>query len=132
MILLDLKDHFNNLAKSNIEEFKKADYGSVDFSNYKKILDVGCGTGVLEQLLIQKYPHLDIYALDVSVEMLKIAKNKEIRNTSFSVGSITNIPYTNEEFDVVICIGVLQNFNGSPNIAINELRRVTRRGECYF
>lgn len=42
------------------------------------------------------------------------------------MASITDISYSDSFFDVVACIGVLQNFNGSINSAISEMARVLK------
>ncbi len=50
----------------------------------EKILDIGCGQGVLAQYIVSAQA---LYTgIDVSERLIKIAKNRKINNTSFLVG----------------------------------------------
>lgn len=69
--------------------------------NIKKILDLGCGTGMHAELLASK--GYEITGLDLSKEMIDIAKSKNIPNTEFIVGEMSNFNL-NKKFDVVICM----------------------------
>lgn len=53
----------------------------IDFNETDKILDVGCGTGVLEPFLLNKSNN-KITAIDISENMIQIAKSK-IENVNF-------------------------------------------------
>ena len=44
--------------------------------NPSSILDVGCGTGILTQLLISTYPEALTTALDMSSNMIQMSKTK--------------------------------------------------------
>lgn len=41
-----------------------------------KILDVGCGNGIVTEVLADKYPHAQICGLDLSTSMLEICQKK--------------------------------------------------------
>lgn len=43
---------------------------------FKNILEVGCGTGFLTELLAREYPQAHILALDIAPEMIKVAQAK--------------------------------------------------------
>ena len=43
---------------------------------FKSILDIGCGTGNFTRLLKDKFPNAKITAIDISRDMLRIAKEK--------------------------------------------------------
>ena len=134
------EDYFNNLAKNESEEFKKVGWGTkesllskfqvaldvVPFSTVSNVLDIGCGNAVFEELLLEKYPSLDISVMDVSEEQLKLVKQKNLQ-INLKKGSITSIPYPDESFECVTCIGLLQNFDGSVDEAIDEIFRVLKK-----
>jgi len=41
-----------------------------------KILDIGCGTGFLTYGLAEKFPYANIFGVDISHDMLKVARGK--------------------------------------------------------
>lgn len=51
-------------------------YQGVDFSNNKKLLEVGCGVGAQTEILLKKFPHLEIHAVDVSPEQVAVARER--------------------------------------------------------
>lgn len=67
-------------------------------------LDLGCGTGSLEELALQKFTDIDFVLADPSEKMLEQAKNK-LKNDSiqYICGSSSAIDFTNR-FNVVTAI----------------------------
>jgi tRNA (cmo5U34)-methyltransferase len=45
-------------------------------SGHPRILDIGAGTGLLSALLLQRYPDASLVALDISEQMLNVAKKR--------------------------------------------------------
>jgi ubiquinone/menaquinone biosynthesis C-methylase UbiE len=138
---MNWNEYFGNLAIKNSVEHRKAGWGSKESQLSKfhaalnlipesgdySLLDIGCGTGVFEELLIERNPSLNIKAIDISREPLRNAREKNL-NVEFEIGSISDIPYKDSSFDMVTCIGVIQNFNGSLSTAITEMKRVLMTG----
>lgn len=93
-----------------------------------KILDVGCATG-----LIGAYLHFigfdNLHAVDHSTEMVKIAESKQVyksvKNASLKPGA--PLPYDNEEFDMVIPMGIF-TIAHAPVEGVEELVRITKIG----
>lgn len=83
----------------------------------KKILDVGCGCGILHDL----YPYLDIVGIDISHGMLRHHKGKHL------YASATDIPFPDASFDSVVCRSVLHHLH-EPKKALEEIRRVLKPG----
>ncbi len=48
----------------------------IQTNGFRNILDIGCGTGNYTRLLRNKFPHAQIKALDISQNMVEIAKAK--------------------------------------------------------
>lgn len=126
---MNWKEYFDNLARNEVEEHKKSVGGTKEsmYAKFYPLFHVGSGNGALEEIAIN-YPHVEIYGVDISGEMLKICKAKRIQNAEFLFGSITQIPFKDTKFDVLVSIGVLQNFNGSLDKAVSELCGVVRAG----
>jgi ubiquinone/menaquinone biosynthesis C-methylase UbiE len=86
-----------------------------------RILDLGCGTGLLADFLQRK-----IYGVDISFQMVKRAKPKEL----VVEADIDFLPFRNSVFDVVLSFTSLQNLP-SLDYIFEEVRRVLK-GNCPF
>jgi SAM-dependent methyltransferase len=82
------------------------------------VLDVGCGDGTLDSLILRSRPDLVINGIDVLVR-----PQTHIPVTSFDG---TTIPYANQAFDVVMFVDVLHHTN-DPMVLLREAKRVARR-----
>ena len=91
-----------------------------------KVLDVGCGDGRWLEVLEEK--GVDYVGVDNSEELIKIAKRKfsDIRypTSDFRIGDILDLPFGDDEFDVVLCIAVLHH------VPSRELREKAMREMC--
>ena len=98
--------------------------------SYKKLLDVGCGTGHLIDLLQRNHP-ATFFGLDLSPKMLHVAKNKLGNTVQLQEGSADTLPYTNNFFDVITCV---QSFHHYPDPAksMQEVYRVLKPGGLYI
>jgi SAM-dependent methyltransferase len=87
-----------------------------------RILEAGCGTGLILQRLAGRARHA--VGLDLSAGMLGGALR---RNLSVVQGSVDELPFADRSFDTVMSFKVLAHV---PTIvpAIRELARVTRPG----
>ena len=111
-VIYDEKDtvyysKFGKISCNYVSEYLK----NID---YNKLLDVGCGTGYLINLLQYKDNTL-FYGLDLSEEMLKMAKSKNIRNAEFILGSADKLPFDDNSFDVVTCIQSFHHYPLTPS-----------------
>lgn len=82
-----------------------------------KILDVGCGTGIISDL----YPDRDIWGIDISWGMLSHHRGKHI------VASACDIPWPSCSFDSVVCRSVLHHLPQAEK-ALREIVRVLKPG----
>ncbi len=84
-----------------------------------KILDAGCGTG---RFLIELDKYGISYGTDVSKDALKYAKLRgHFRLTN---SSLLNLPYKNESFDIIVCLGVLYHMQIKDDESV--LREISR------
>jgi ubiquinone/menaquinone biosynthesis C-methylase UbiE len=88
----------------------------------KDILEAGCGTG----LLLGRTLRFAKSATGVDLSGGMLAKAKE-RGLSVSQGSITQLPYADESFDLVFSMKVLAHIEDIEG-ALQEMARVTRPG----
>ena len=80
-----------------------------------KLLDIGVGTGISSSRFQDK--RVELYGLDNSFEMLAICKAKNMFKDVKLFDILTDeIPYIDETFDYVICLGVLHFFSNLNKI----------------
>ncbi|WP_293285490.1 methyltransferase domain-containing protein [Microcoleus sp. PH2017_40_RAT_O_B] len=65
----------------------------LDINQGEHILDLGCGTGVLIQRLLQVSPEAEVFGVDTCAEMLEIAKQKLPEFVELKLGSADNLPF---------------------------------------
>ena len=83
-----------------------------DIQPGQRILEPGCGSGRLTEILACEIGDTgEIFACDLSAEMISIAKKRKLPGTvTFSHGSLNNIPCNDSYFDIVICFQVFPHF----------------------
>jgi len=55
---------------------EKEVYRGIDFSKNKKIIEVGCGVGAQTEILLERFPHLEILGVDLSQAQINVAKKR--------------------------------------------------------
>lgn len=101
---------------AGIYEMCKDDYPPIleelEKEPFDSLLDVGCGTGPMIELLVSKYPEKHYTGADITPKMIEVANAKHLRNTIFQVADSENLPYEENSFDAVICAN---SFHHYPN-----------------
>ena len=118
-----LYSKYGKISCENIFEFLKD-------KEYKKLLDIGCGTGYLIDMLSKDY-EAEFTGLDLSPEMIKQANSKNIKNAKFVEGRSDAIPFDDNTFNIVACS---QSFHHYPDTdkAMQEAKRVLKPGGLYI
>lgn len=92
-----------------------------------KVLDVGCGTGVLAgRLAAEGY---DLTGVDPSEGMLEEAR-RNVAGATFVQGDGTDLPFEDDVFDLTYCVAVMHHVAAAPDVkkTLAEMVRVTRPG----
>lgn len=134
MVQSVVQQQYDQLAKIYDQRWKTYVGNTLNFVNQwaaipaeANVLDIACGTGEFERLLVQDHPNQQILGIDISTEMLAIAQQKLHRYDSvrFELGSATEIPAVDEQFDVVVCANSFHYFD-QPIDALIEMSRVLK------
>ncbi|KAB8314375.1 methyltransferase domain-containing protein [Tolypothrix campylonemoides VB511288] len=98
-----------------------------EISPLDTVLDVACGTGEFERLLLAEYSSQQIVGVDISEKMLAIAKLKcsAYPQVSFQTASASALPFDNDSFDVIVSANSFHYFD-DPLAALKEMRRVLK------
>lgn len=122
------------------EEYDAMEHGEVDAAfvqrvielgaNFGNYLDVGTGPAQIPILLAQKCPNIHITAIDLSKEMLKIAK-RHIENANLTEQITLELidakilPYPDNFFDGLISNSIVHHIHDAEK-ALQEMGRVVK------
>lgn len=115
---IDKQDGRYTLIRSLVEE-------EITTRNKKlSVLDIGCGKGRYLKNLIKDIPDVQYAGVDLSLKVMEFFNNPNIEKRQ---GTLTNIPYEDDSFDMVYTCEALEHAVDIEN-AIKEMARVTQNG----
>jgi ubiquinone/menaquinone biosynthesis C-methylase UbiE len=124
-------NYFNKFQSKNfvhkilIKNYIKALVSYMKVLAPKNILDIGCGEGEIEKILKEKFNDIKITGLDKDEGVAREAK-KLNREVDFVIADAGKIPFTDNRFDIGLCLEVLEHTRCLDDV-LTELRRVTSR-----
>lgn len=125
-------DFMNNIMSFGTHYYIK--YKSIQNLNIKyndNIIDLCCGTGDLARIIKKFYPKTHITGIDFSENMIKIAKNKTLKDKiQYFQGDVTNLPHPDNTFNIATMGFGLRNIQNAEK-AIEEVYRILKP-EGYF
>jgi SAM-dependent methyltransferase len=102
--------------------------GWLGIQSRSRWLDVGCGTGVLTQAILDQAAPVEVVAVDPSsgfiAHVRKAITDPRVR---FEAGDARPLPLDSGTFDVVVS-GLVLNFVPQPDQGVAEMRRTARPG----
>jgi len=100
---------------------------SVHIQPGARVLDLGCGTGDLAQLLALRHAELVIVGVDLSAEMLGRARARLGQNVGLVQASAFELPFQDGCFSAAVSGFLLRNLHDLER-ALRELARVAAHG----
>ncbi len=90
-----------------------------NFQLGQRLLDVGCGTGIS---ILDEYPVDLCIGIDISIEMLKLARDK---GKEVILGDMTTMPFREYSFD---CLTLITSFHHAPRKkkVVKEILRIMK------
>ena len=117
--ITNFQTSYNFLIKKNIKNLK--------------ILEAGCGIGRWIIPLAKK--ENDVTGIEIEEEAINIIRNNyDVKNINLVRGDIFDMPFNDEEFDLVISLGVLEHFEKKEVLqaAILEHKRVLKKNGHFL
>lgn len=94
----------------------------------KRVLDVGCGSGVLTEILVEKGYH--VYGADIGEGFLKWCQDRRRRINSikpvYFMADAFRLPFRKTPFDAIICSEVLEHIKRRAGEALDQFRRLLK------
>jgi len=87
-------------------------------------LDLGCGTGWIQEVLRTKGCRRRLVGVDIAYGMLRYAKRKQMHAV---LGDAANLPFDDNQFDGILAKGVLHHLPDMKT-AVAEIARVLKPG----
>jgi len=117
-----LYNNLNSISRNRKTDLNEA---SIDFilseiiTDHESIIDIGCGSGYLLNLIGEKFPHINRTGFDIK-------KAEGTENFTYVQGNLENLPFEDHSFDVVLCCHTIEHLL-KLDICIKELVRITRK-----
>lgn len=99
----------------------------------RRLLEIGCGNGVLLDVLRSRFPDLALAGRDFSQPMIELARSRGLENCDVAHGDVRTLDFEDETFDLIVGERVIINLmdRGHQWEAFEELARVLKPGGYY-
>lgn len=112
-------------------------YQNVNFSETKKVLEVGCGVGAQSEILLRRFPDIHLTGIDLNDKQLKAATESlsklELAKNRYDLHLMSgeNLKFSSENFDGAFLCFVLEHVP-DPRKVLSEIRRVLSPGGVIY
>jgi ubiquinone/menaquinone biosynthesis C-methylase UbiE len=126
---------FNVLGGREHEAFRRRVLDLARLRGDERLLDAGCGTGLTALRIAARYPGCSVHGIDLSQKMIETARKDAAQQdlaVDFRVGTITDLPYPDAFFDVVLTNIMYHHLDlAEKRQAVAEIVRVVKAGGRY-
>lgn len=122
------KTQLDSFTKTNLshDRLKRICGGDLSVFNNKNVLEIGCGAGRFTEIFIANKAH--IHAVDLSNAVEANYQNfKDQNNYCVCQANVYDLPFKEDSFDYVCCIGVVQH-TPDPERTIETLAKYVKKG----
>lgn len=124
------KDEQDRLYRQ-AEFFEPYIYRNVDFSENDSLVEIGCGVGAQTEILLRRFPHLQITSIDASPSQLNRAKKHlsslstdplKSKKVTLLKGNAEKLPFKPNTFDAAFLCWFLEHLP-HPMKALKEIKK---------
>ncbi|WP_408099061.1 methyltransferase domain-containing protein [Peredibacter sp. HCB2-198] len=122
-----------NRLRAQAEFAEYTIFQNINFSNAKKVLEVGCGVGAQTEIILRRFPKTHVTGVDLNEKQLDAAKKfiggmPALANRyEFHKMSADNLSFDAQTFDAAYLCWILEHVP-NPAQVLSEVRRVLRPG----
>ncbi len=120
------------LRSWHIRKILKREGEKLDRKGEWKLLDAGCGFGQYDRFILSRFNYVQIYSVDVKEDYLEDNRHyfqNEIRKNRIRFGKADLLDFsTDEQFDVILCIDVLEHIREDVQVMQNLQKSLKRNG----
>ena len=137
-----IKNTFDNVAENydSNQQFIISAKGMVERISVDgediHILDLSSGTGNIAIELAKKFPQAKIFGVDISNEMLNIAREKTkeqgVTNITYQVQDVENLDFKDMKFDIITCGYGLFFYPNMDRVFSNVCSMLKENGKFVF
>jgi ubiquinone/menaquinone biosynthesis C-methylase UbiE len=129
-----VRQQYNQLAAVYDQRWKRYVTDTLKFlkvwvhlSSTERVLDIACGTGEFERIVLAEQSTQQIVGVDISEQMLAIAKQKlcSFPTVSFQIANASALSFADHSFDIVVSANAFHYFD-DPMLSLKEMRRVLK------
>jgi len=98
-----------------------------------RLLDFGCGDGIIVELLSPLLPNWEFTGLDVSEESIRVAKDKGIERSDWTTFDGFKLPFEDNSFEAIFVANVFHHIEHKNHKGlIAEFIRILKKGGRVF
>lgn len=112
-------------------------YQNIDLSGVQNLLEVGCGVGAQSEIILRRFPDIQLKGIDLNVKQLETAK-RYLASFDHLQGrydlekmNASKMTFTPNQFDGAFLCWVLEHVP-DPQRVLSEVRRVLRPGATVY
>ena len=125
---------FWGLSDEDYQRFLNQAFAGIPKNLSGRLLKIPVGTGAISLQVYKNLPDAEIFCVDYSETMLNAAKKHSremnLTNVQFLRGDVGNLPFPDQNFDVILSINGLHVFP-DKDAAHDEIRRLLKIGGIF-
>jgi ubiquinone/menaquinone biosynthesis C-methylase UbiE len=112
-------------------------YKDVNLSEVKNLLEVGCGVGAQSEIILRRFPKLNLTGIDLNKSQLNAAQ-KHLESLPYTKGRFklenmdaSNMTFESNQFDGAFLCWILEHVP-NPSRVLSEVRRTLKPGSWVY